>query len=371
MITTKTLSQDAAAPGRPKQGTAPMGGSATLASSAHAYAGEVASPGMSGSEERMGAMFGKVAVLMGGASAEREISLMSGRGVLEALRSQGVDAHAFDPAARELSQLKREGFARCFITLHGRFGEDGTVQGALELLGIAYTGSGVMASAIAIDKVMTKRIWRADGLPTPGWRRVDSAAATEQAWAELGSPMIVKPAREGSTIGLTKVAARDQCHGAYTLAAEHDTEVLCEQFIAGDEVTIAVLGSGRSARALPLIRIIAANGNYDYQNKYFTDKTQYLVPANLPEGEEVRIQEMVLKAYQSLSCRGWARADVMIDARSRQPYLLEINTAPGMTGHSLVPMAARAAGIGYPALCMEVLRYAALDHASDSMKALA
>ena len=345
MNATNIRFEDAAAPGRPKQGAAPSGGSA-----AHAVAS-------------VGAIFGKVAVLMGGVSAEREISLMSGQGVLQALRSVGVDAHAFDPAERDLSELKRDGFARCFITLHGRFGEDGTVQGALEMLGIAYTGSGVMASAIAIDKVMTKRIWRADGLPTPAWLQVDSATATERAFDALGSPMIVKPAREGSTIGLTKVADRQQCEAAYALAAQHDTEVLCEQFIAGDEVTVAVLGSGALARALPLIRIVAADGNYDYQNKYFTDTTQYLVPANLPAGEEEHIGELVLKAYRSLGCRGWARVDVMIDARTRQPYLLELNTAPGMTGHSLVPMSAKAAGIAYPALCLEVLRHAALDHA--------
>ena len=306
---------------------------------------------------------GKVAVLMGGASAEREISLMSGQGVLQALRSQGVDAHAFDPAQRDLSELKRDGYARCFITLHGRFGEDGTVQGALELLGIPYTGSGVMASSMAIDKVMTKRLWRADGLPTPGWHQVDSVAAAEQAFAALGSPMIVKPAREGSTIGLTKVTTLAQCQAAYALAAQHDSEVLCEQFISGDEVTIAVLGSGAGARALPLIRIVAADGNYDYQNKYFTDTTQYLVPAGLPTGEEERIQELVLQAYRSLGCRGWARADVMIDQQTRQPYLLEINTSPGMTGHSLVPMSAKAAGISYPALCLQVLQLAALDYA--------
>ncbi len=303
----------------------------------------------------------KTAVLMGGASAEREISLMSGQGVLQALRSKGVDAHAFDPAQRDLLDLKREGFARCFIALHGRFGEDGTVQGALELLGIPYTGSGVMASSIAIDKVMTKRIWRAEGLATPAWRQVDSAAATEQAFAALGSPMIVKPSREGSTIGLTKVTDLAQCASAYALAAGHDPEVLCEQFIQGDEVTIAVLGTGAAARALPVIRIVALEGNYDYQNKYFTDTTQYLVPCGLPVGEEARIQAMVLDAYRVLGCRGWARADVMIDAATRKPYLLEINTSPGMTGHSLVPMAARAAGIDYPALCLEVLQHAALD----------
>ncbi|MEI8169950.1 MAG: D-alanine--D-alanine ligase [Rhodoferax sp.] len=305
---------------------------------------------------------GKVAVLLGGASAEREVSLMSGQGVLEALRSQGVDAHPFDPSERDLADLKREGFARCFIALHGRFGEDGTVQGALELLGIPYTGSGVMASSIAIDKVMTKRIWRAEGLPTPEWQQVDSASATEQAFAALGSPMIVKPDREGSTIGLTKVTSLDQCAAAYALAARHDAMVLCEQFISGDEVTIPVLGSGAQAQVLPVIRIVAPEGNYDYNNKYFTNTTQYLVPCGLPEGEEAAIQALVLKAYRVLGCRGWARADVMIDAGTRKPYLLEINTSPGMTSHSLVPMSAKAAGISYPALCVEVLRHATLDY---------
>jgi len=306
---------------------------------------------------------GKVAVLMGGASAEREVSLMSGQGVLQALLSQGVDAHAFDPSERDLAELKREGFARCFIALHGRFGEDGTVQGALELLGIPYTGSGVMASSIGIDKVMTKRIWRSEGLPTPEWQQVDSVAATERAFAELGCPMIVKPDREGSTIGLTKVTQKDQCAAAYALAVRHDAMVLCEQFISGDEVTIPVLGSGTAAQALPVIRIVAPDGNYDYQNKYFTNTTQYLVPCGLPEGEELHIQQLVLRAYRVLGCRGWARADVMIDARTRKPYLLEINTSPGMTSHSLVPMSAQAAGIAYPALCVEVLRHAALDYA--------
>lgn len=305
---------------------------------------------------------GKVAVLMGGASAEREVSLMSGQGVLQALKSQGVDAHAFDPSLRDLSELKRDGYERCFIALHGRFGEDGTVQGALELLGIPYTGSGVMASSMAIDKVMTKRIWRSEGLPTPAWAQVESAAATRQAFADLGSPMIVKPAREGSTIGLTKVTSLEQCDAAYQLAAQHDACVLCEQFISGDEVTIAVLGTGAVARALPVIRIVAPDGNYDYQNKYYTDTTQYLVPCGLPEGEEAHIQELVLKAFQLLGCRGWARADVMIDLQTRKPYLLEINTSPGMTSHSLVPMSAKAAGLSYPALCLEVLQHAALDY---------
>ena len=309
--------------------------------------------------------FGKVAVLMGGRSAEREVSIMSGTGVLKALRSKGVDAHAFDPAERDMSELKRDGFARCFIALHGRFGEDGTVQGALELLGIPYTGPGVMASAVAMDKLMTKRIWVAEGLSTPAWRQVRSAAETRAAFEALGSPMIVKPVREGSTIGLTKVVSAEQCEAAYALAAQQDPMVMCEQFIAGDEVTCPVLGTGGSARALPVIRIVAPDGNYDYQNKYFTDDTQYLVPCGLPEGEEAAIQALVLKAFLALDCRGWARADVMIDAATRKPYLLEINTSPGMTGHSLVPMSARAAGISYEDLCLQLLSTATLDHAME------
>jgi len=305
----------------------------------------------------------KVAVLMGGRSAEREVSLMSGNGVLQALRSLGVNAHPFDPAEQSLCELNTQGFTRCFIALHGRYGEDGTVQGALELLGIAYTGSGVMASSVGIDKIMTKRLWRAAGLPTPAWQVVNSAAATQEALAQLGSPMIVKPAREGSTIGLTKVTRPDQCAAAYALAAGQGDEVLCEQFVAGDEVTIPVLGSGTAARALPVIRIVAPDGNYDYQNKYFTHSTQYLVPSGLPAGENEVIQQLVLQAYRSLGCRGWARADVMIDATSRKPYLLEINTAPGMTSHSLVPMSALADGISYAQLCLQIVQSATLDYA--------
>jgi len=305
----------------------------------------------------------KVAVLMGGQSAEREVSLMSGSGVLNALCAQGVNAQAFDPAQRTLSELKTEGFSRCFIALHGRFGEDGTVQGALELLGIPYTGSGVMASSIAVDKIMTKRLWRADGLPTPASRNVTSIQATVAAFTDLGSPMVVKPAREGSSLGLSKVRSPEQCGAAYALAVGLDDEVLCEQFIAGDEVTVPVLGCGADAHALPVIRIVAPDGNYDYQNKYFTDVTQYHVPCGLPEGEEARIQQLVLQAFKSLGCRGWARADVMIDATTRQPYLLEINTSPGMTSHSLVPMSARAAGISYAELCLQILSLATLDYA--------
>jgi D-alanine-D-alanine ligase len=308
--------------------------------------------------------FGKTAVLFGGSSAEREVSLMSGQGVLAALTSCGVDAHAFDPAQRDLSELKKEGFDRCFIALHGRQGEDGTVQGALELLGIPYTGSGVMASSVAIDKIMTKRIWRFEGLPTPDWRMVRNAQETRDALAALatsGQPMIVKPAREGSTIGLAKVTDGSQCEAAYQLAAKHDDLVLCEQFIQGDEVTCPLMGEGERARALPVIRIVAPDGNYDYHNKYFGDDTKYIVPSGLPAGEEEAIQAIVLQAYRTLGCRGWSRVDVMIDGRTRKPYLLEINTSPGMTGHSLVPMSARAAGISYEQLCLDVLESATLD----------
>ncbi len=312
------------------------------------------------------AVFGKVAVLMGGRSAEREVSLMSGQGVLKALLAQGVDAHAFDPAERDLVELKREGFVRCFIALHGRFGEDGTVQGALELLGIPYTGSGVMASSIAIDKTMTKRVWIAEGVPTPAyvlvrrdqWQQLDLSALV----AQLGLPLIVKPASEGSSIGVVKVMSAEQLPSALAQAAACDADILCEQFIAGDEVTCPVLGEGDQARALPVIRIVAPEGNYDYHNKYFTHDTQYLVPCGLPAGEEQAIQALVRKAYKVLGCKGWGRIDVMIDAATRQPYLLEINTSPGMTGHSLVPMSARAAGISYEALCVQLLHSAGLEH---------
>lgn len=308
---------------------------------------------------------GKVAVLYGGTSAEREISILSGTGVLEALRSRGVDAHAFDPAERDLVELKREGFARCFIALHGRHGEDGTVQGALELLGIPYTGSGVMASSVAMDKVMTKRIWQADGLPTPKYVRL---AADQQSREQiravpdvLGLPLIVKPPREGSSIGVTKVQGYSQMQDAVALSAKYDADVLCEEFIEGEEVTCSVLGHGLDAQALPVIRIAAPEGAYDYQNKYFTDDVKYHCPSGLPEAEEKEIQRLTLAAYRTLGCRGWGRSDVMIRASDRKPFLLELNTSPGMTTHSLVPMAARAVGIAYEDLCVRVLASAALD----------
>jgi D-alanine-D-alanine ligase len=309
--------------------------------------------------------FGKVAVLMGGTSAEREISLMSGSGVLAALRSQGVDAHAFDPAERELSDLKRDGFQRCFIALHGRHGEDGTVQGALELLGIPYTGSGVMASAVAMDKVMTKRVWLHEGLPTPRYVVLGAGehdpTHTRTVPDTLGLPLIVKPPHEGSSIGVTKVAGYSQMQGAVELAARHDAEVLCEEFIEGEEVTCPVIGSGADARALPVVKIVAPEGAYDYQNKYFTDEVKYLVPSGLPAAEEAEIQRLVLAAFRALGCRGWGRADLMIRASDRRPFLLEMNTSPGMTSHSLVPKSAAAAGIPYEALCVQLLALARLD----------
>lgn len=308
---------------------------------------------------------GKVAVLMGGSSAERQISLMSGTGVLAALQSQGVDAHAFDPAERELVELKGDGFARCFIALHGRHGEDGSVQGALELLGIPYTGSGILASAIAMDKVMTKRVWIAEGLPTPRYAWIAPEQRTRERIIavpdELGLPLIVKPPREGSSIGITKVAGYSQMQDAVTLAAQYDPDVLCEEFIDGEEVTCPVLGHGESARALPIVKIVAPEGAYDYQNKYFTDDVKYQCPSGLPADEEREIQRIVVQAYRTLGCRGWGRADLMIRASDRKAFLLEMNTAPGMTTHSLVPISARAAGISYEALCVQLVADAALD----------
>ena len=298
--------------------------------------------------------FGKVAVLMGGKSAEREISLMSGGGVLKALRSKGVDAHEFDPSKRDLADLRREGFARCFIALHGRGGEDGTLQGGLECLGIPYTGSGVLGSAIAMDKWRTKMIWLANGLPTPRYRMLSAHDDWDAVARDLGLPLIVKPANEGSTLGLTKVTDAAQLPAAYELAAKkfHDM-ALAEQFIDGPEFTASILGE----TALPLIRIEAPQGNYDYQNKYFTDDTKYHCPCGLPAAEEQALQALAVRAFRLVGCSGWGRVDLMLD-RSGNPSLLEVNTSPGMTGHSLVPMAARQVGIAYEDLCVKVLETA-------------
>ena len=307
----------------------------------------------------------KVAVLMGGHSAEREVSLMSGSGVLEALKSLGVNAHAYDPSDMPLQGLREQGFNHVFIALHGRHGEDGTVQGALELLGIPYTGSGVMASAIAMDKHMTKRIWLAEGLPTPASVWLTPSQQTAQALAgipaQLGLPLIVKPPHEGSSIGVSKVTQADQLDAAVTLALGYDPYLLCETFIQGEEVTCPVLGEGDNAIALPVVRIAAPAGAYDYQNKYFTDEVKYHCPSGLPAAEEQAIQAMSVEAYRALGCRGWGRADVMIRDSDRKPFLLEMNTSPGMTGHSLVPMSAKAGGMTYADLCLRILSDARLD----------
>jgi D-alanine-D-alanine ligase len=305
--------------------------------------------------------FGKVGVLFGGRSAERDISLLSGAGVLKALQEQGVDAHAFDPAQRSLAELATEKFDRVFIALHGRYGEDGTLQGALEQLGIPYTGPGVLASAIAMDKAMTKRIWLHSGLATPDFYMLSANSDWKAVADRLGLPLIVKPAHEGSTLGLTKVTSVDQLPEAYALAAKFDNSVMAEQFISGMELTCPVLGHGDAARALPVVRIVAPDANYDYQNKYFSDETRYICPSELPPEQEKQIQALVLQSYKTLGCRGWARADVMVRESDNQPFLLEINTSPGMTSHSLVPMSAAAAGMPYEKLCAEILRTAALD----------
>ncbi len=308
---------------------------------------------------------GRVAVLMGGLSAEREISLLSGKGVLAALQSRGVDAFAFDPAEDDLGALRSRGVQRAFIALHGRWGEDGTVQGALELLGIPYTGPGVLASALAIDKAMTKRLWDCSGLPTPQWREVCTLAEARAAAAEIGYPVILKATHEGSTLGLMRADDAGQVDRAYAEAARFDSRVLVEQFITGEEVTCAVLGAGAQARALPLIRIVAPGGNYDYEHKYFSEDTGYRCPSGLPPAEEAEAQRLTLAAYRALGCRGWGRADLMLRSGGANPdrklFLLEMNTSPGMTGHSLVPMAARAAGLSYERLCVELLAHAALD----------
>ena len=314
---------------------------------------------------------GKVAVLMGGRSAEREISLRSGNGVLQALRSQGVDAHSFDPAERELAELRHEGFDRCFVALHGRYGEDGTVQGALELLGIPYTGSGVMASSVGMDKVMTKRIWLHENLPTPRYLQRPARALrdpqaqqalAEQAVAELGLPMIVKAPHEGSSIGVYKVHDLAETLEAIRQVAAIDNAVLCENLIVGEELTCPILGTGDQARALPMVRIVAPGGDYNYEQKYFTDEVQYQCPSGLPAELEALIQKEALEAYLALGCRGWGRVDVMLRAEDQQPFLLEINTSPGMTDHSLVPMSARVSGIDYPQLCLLLLAWASLEN---------
>ncbi len=312
--------------------------------------------------------FGKVGVLFGGRSSEREVSIMSGTGVLAALRSRGVDAHAFDPGTQTLAELEAAQFDRAFIALHGRFGEDGTIQGVLETLRVPYTGSGVQASAMAIDKLTAKRIWAAEGLPTPAWRVAHADTDWKRVVAELGDALIVKPAREGSTIGITKVTQHDgnELAAAFEAAVRYDDRVLIEELIHGRELTCAILGEGATARALPLVEICAPAENYDYQAKYFSEDTQYFCPAPLEDRLARDIERLCVRAYNALGARGWGRVDLMLrtDPRGDRPYLLELNTAPGMTSHSLVPIAARAVGLSYEDLVLEILAAARLEVAA-------
>jgi D-alanine-D-alanine ligase len=297
--------------------------------------------------------FGKVAVLFGGKSAEREVSLKSGNAVLAALKRNGVDAHAFDPAVRELQSLRDEGFDRVFIALHGRFGEDGTVQGALELMGISYTGSGVMASALAMDKWRSKLVWQAGGLPIPEYEMLDAGSDFGGVAARLGMPLFVKPANEGSSIGVSKVKRAEDLRAAYQEAAKHDSLVIAERFIGGGEYTAAIVGGV----ALPVIKIEPANEFYDYEAKYFRDDTRYLCPCGLPPEREAEMQRLALRGFELLGGRGWGRVDFLVDEGGK-PYLLEANTSPGMTDHSLVPMAARQAGMSFEQLVLKVLEAA-------------
>ena len=292
--------------------------------------------------------FGKVAVLFGGKSAEREVSLKSGAGVLAALQRQGVDAHAFDPAERPLDELRA--FDRAFIMLHGRYGEDGTIQGALELMEIPYTGSGVLASAVGMDKWRTKLLWRAVGLPIPEFVMLDENSDFAAVERQLGLPLFVKPACEGSSIGVSKVRQPGELQTAWREAAKHDSLVIAEQAILGGEYTVAILGE----QVLPIIKIVPATDFYDYEAKYLRDDTQYLCPCGLPEAREMELRAQALEAFRALGCSGWGRVDFLMDDAGRA-YLLEVNTSPGMTDHSLVPMAARVAGISYEQLVLRVL----------------
>ncbi|MFA6921253.1 MAG: D-alanine--D-alanine ligase [Gallionella sp.] len=295
--------------------------------------------------------FGKVAVLFGGKSAEREVSLKSGAAVLEALKRSGVDAHAFDPATRNLQALADEGFDRAFIALHGRGGEDGTVQGALELLGIPYTGSGVMASALGMDKWRSKMVWQAGGLPIPNFMLINEHST--DVVQQLGLPLFVKPANEGSSVGISKVKRESELQAAYLNAATHDKLVIAESFVGGGEYTVAILGE----EALPVIKIEPANEFYDYEAKYLRDDTCYLCPCGLDVEKEAEMQRLAKLAFALIGGQGWGRVDFLM-SETGQPYVLEVNTSPGMTDHSLVPMAARQAGIGFDELVLRVLELA-------------
>lgn len=300
--------------------------------------------------------FGRVGVLMGGRSGEREISLLSGQGVLDALLAKGVDAHAFDPGLRTPTDIANEGFDRVFIALHGRYGEDGSIQGLLDLLDIPYTGSGVLASALSIDKVVTKQVWMSHQLSTPNYRVLTQESNWESVVQALGLPLIVKPAHEGSSLGLSKVKRVEDLPAAYAQAAKLDRRVLAETCIIGPELTCPIVGAGDTAQALPLIQIIPPEAGYDFHHKYFSDEVQYRCPPGLDPDLEANVQALAVSAYRALGCRMWGRADVMLDAANHnKPYLLEMNTSPGMTSHSLVPMAAKAAGVAYADLVLWIL----------------
>src|SRR5260221_6587968 len=307
-----------------------------------------------------GNRFGKVAVLMGGRSAEREISLLSGNAVLRGLHERGVDAHAFDPKERDISDLKLENFDLVFIALHGRYGEDGTVQGALELLGIPYTGSGVLGSALAMDKWRSKLVWQASGIPTPHYELLARETDLHGVATRLGLPLMIKPANEGSSIGMTKVKSARDLPEAYALAANYDRVVIAEAFVDGVELTAGVLGD----TALPLIKLETPREFYDYAAKYSAEDTRYIVPCGLPPDAERIIQDEALRAFRILGCSGWGRVDLMLD-RKGKPYFLEVNTSPGMTDHSLVPMAARHAGLSFEDLCLRILELAQLAEPGD------
>jgi D-alanine-D-alanine ligase len=300
--------------------------------------------------------FGKVAVLMGGHSAERAVSLKSGEGVLAALKRKGVNAHAFDPKERGLAALIEERFDRVFIALHGRYGEDGTVQGALELIGVPYTGSGVLGSALAMDKWRTKLVWQGSGIPTPHCELLTRASDMHAVATRLGLPLMVKPANEGSSIGMTKVKSARGLPEAYALAANYDPVVIAEAFVDGVELTAGVLGD----TPLPLIELETPREFYDYEAKYSAGDTRYIIPSGLPPDAERIIQEEALRAFRILNCNGWGRVDLMLD-RTGKPYFLEVNTSPGMTDHSLVPMAARHVGLSFEDLCLRILELAQLE----------
>ncbi len=299
------------------------------------------------------ASLGKVAVLCGGRSAERDVSLNSGAAVLAALLKQGVDAHAFDPATNNLQAIAEQGYDRAFIALHGRYGEDGTVQGALELLNVPYTGSGVMASALGMDKWRSKLVWQAAGLPIPDYQLLNANMDSTAVVKKLGLPLFVKPANEGSSVGISKVKTADQVFSAYQQAARYDELVLAESFIGGGEYTVAILGD----QALPVIKIEPANEFYDYEAKYLRNDTRYLCPSGLSAAQEAEMQQLAKQAFMLIGGQGWGRVDFLCDQQNRM-YVLEANTSPGMTDHSLVPMAARQAGINFEQLVIKILESA-------------